>query len=69
MLVHQFTMLRPRKKKCFTWYLTNLSEFYSTQHEKVIIFGDFNKDTENRIIKDVLQEHAFYRMMKKKICF
>ena len=48
--------------------MTNLSEFYSTQHEKVIIFGDFNKDTENRIIKDVLQEHAFYKMMKKNIC-
>ena len=36
-----------QKNKYFIWYLTNLVEFYSTRHEKVIIFGDFNKGTEN----------------------
>ena len=58
-----------QKNKHFIWYLTNLVEFYSTWHEKVIIFGDFNKDTENKIMKDFLQEHTFYNMMKQTICF
>ena len=49
--------------------MTNLVEFYSNWHEKVIIFGDFNKGTENKIIKDFLQEHTFYNMMKQNICF
>ena len=58
-----------QKSKHFIWYLTNLVEFYSTRHEKVIIFGDFNKGTENKIMKDFLQEHTFYNMMKQNICF
>ena len=36
-----------QKNKYFIWNFTNLVEFYSTRHEKVIIFGDFNKGTEN----------------------
>ena len=39
--------------------MTNLIEFYSTRHEKVIIFGDFNKYTENKVMKDLLQEYTF----------
>ena len=54
-----------QKSKYFIWYLTNLVEFYSTRHEKVIIFGDFNKGTENKIMKDFLQEHTFYNMLKQ----
>ena len=58
-----------QKNKYFVWYLTNLVEFYSTLHEKVIIFGDFNKDTENKIMNNFLQEHTFSNMMKQNICF
>ena len=43
-----------QKNKYFLWYLTNLLEFYSTQYEKVIIFGYFNIDVENKAIKDLL---------------
>ena len=49
--------------------MTNLIEFYSTRHEKVIIFGDFNKDTENKVMKNLLQEHTFQNMMKQNTCF
>ena len=47
LLVHHLQCSIPEKQKYFIWYLTNLAEFYSTRHEKVIIFGDFNKGTEN----------------------
>ena len=54
-----------QKKQYFIWNLTNLVEFYSTRYEKVIVFGDFNEGTENKIMKDVLQEHMFYNMAKQ----
>ena len=41
----------PPKNKSFVWYLL---EFYSTRYEKVIILGDFNIDTGNRVMKDFL---------------
>ena len=58
-----------QKNKYFIWNFTNLVEFYSIRHEKVIIFGDINKGTENKIMKDFLQEHTFYNMMKQNTCF
>ena len=57
------------KNKYFIWYLTNLVEFHSTRREKVIILGNFNKDTENKVMKDFLHEHTFYNMMKQNTCF
>ena len=53
----------------FLWYLTNLLEFYSTRYEKVIVLGDFNIEAENKVMKDFLQEHRFYNMMKQNTCF
>ena len=58
-----------QKNKYFIWYLTNLLEFYSTRHEKVIILGDFNKNTENKVMKDFLREDTFYSLMKQNTCF
>ena len=55
----------PPKNKSFVWYLL---EFYSTRYEKVIILGDFNIDTGNRVMKDFLQKHTFYNMMKQNTC-
>ena len=49
--------------------MTNLLEFYSTRYEKVIILGDFNIEAENKVMKDFLQEHTFYNMMKQNTCF
>ena len=49
--------------------LTNLLEFYSTRYEKVIVLGDFNVEAENKVMKDFLQEHTFYKMMKHNTCF
>ena len=46
-----------------------LLEFCSSRHEKIIIFGDFNKGTENKVMKDFLQEHTFYNMTKEDTCF
>ena len=40
-----------QKNKYLLWYLL---EFYSTRYEKVIILGDFNKDTESKVTKDFL---------------
>ena len=57
-----------QKNKYFIWYFTNLLEFYSTRHEKVIL-GDFNKNTENKVMKDFLREDTFYSLMKQNTCF
>ena len=35
-----------QKSKYFSWYLTNLLEFYSTRYEKVIILGHFITEAE-----------------------
>ena len=43
-----------QKNKYFLWYCTNLLAFYSARYEKVIIFGDFNIEAENKVIKDYL---------------
>ena len=72
LLVHQFTMLHPRKTNILTGrpIFDQFVELYSTRHEKVIVFGDFNKGTGNKIMKDFLQEeHTFYNMMKKDCMF
>ena len=37
-------------------------------YEKVII-GDFNIKVENKRMKDLLQEHTFYNMIKQNTCF
>ena len=58
-----------QENKYFLWYLTDLLEFYSTRHEKVIVLGDFNIEAENKAMKDFLQEHTFYNMMKQNTCF
>ena len=58
-----------QKNKYFLWHLTNLLELYSTRYEKVMIFGDFNKEAENKVMKDFLQKHTFYNMMKQNTCF
>ena len=58
-----------QKNKYSIWYLKNLLEFFSTRHEKVIVIGDFNKDTKNKVIKDFLEEHMVYNMMKQNSCF
>ena len=58
-----------QENKYFLWYLTNLFEFYSTRYEKVILLGDFNIEAENKAMKDFLQEHTFYNMMKPNTCF
>ena len=39
------------EKKYFLWYLLT---FYSTRYEKVIILGDFDIDTENKVTKNFL---------------
>ena len=57
-----------QKNKYFIWHFTNLLEFYSTRHEKVIL-GDFNKNTENKVMKDFLREDTFYSLMKQNTCF
>ena len=65
-------MLHPRKTNILTGrpIFDQFVELYSTRHEKVIVFGDFNKGTGNKIMKDFLQEeHTFYNMMKKNVCF
>ena len=58
-----------QKSKYFLWYLTNLLEFYCTRYEKVIILGDFNIQTGNKVMQDFLQQHTFYKMMKQNTCF
>ena len=58
-----------QENKYFLWYLANLLEFYSTRYEKVIVLGDFNIEAENKVMKDFLQEHTFYNMMKQNTCF
>ena len=58
-----------QENKHFLWYLTNLLEFYSTRYEKVIVLGDFNIEAENKVMKEFLQEHTFYSMMKQNTCF
>ena len=62
-------MLHWQENKYFLWYLINLSEYYSTRYEQVVILGDFNIEAENEVMKDFLQEHTFYNMMKQNICF
>ena len=57
------------ENKYFLWYLKNLLEFYSTRYEKVITLGDFDVEAENKAMKDFLQEHTFYNMMKQNTCF
>ena len=49
-------------KQIFLWYLTNLLE-------SVIVPGDFNIEAESEAMKDFLQEHTFYNMMKQNTCF
>ena len=44
-------------------------ECYSTWYEKVIVLSDFNIEAENKAMKDFLQEHTFYNMMKQNTCF
>ena len=56
-------------KLIFSLYLTNLLEFHSTRYEKVIVLGDFNVEAENKVMKDFLQVHTFYNMMKQNTCF
>ena len=51
----------------FLLYLINLLEFYSTQYEKVIIFGDFNMEAKSKAMKDFL--HAIYNIMKQNTYF
>ena len=58
-----------QENKYFLWYLTNLLELYSTRYKKVIVLGDFNIEAENKVMKDFLQEHTFYNMMKQNTCF
>ena len=58
-----------QENKNVLWCLTNLLEFYSTQYEKVIVFGDFNMEAKNKVMKDFLQEHTFYNMIKQNTCF
>ena len=43
-----------QKNKYFLCYYKNLLEFYSTRYEKVIILEDFNKEVENKVMKDFL---------------
>ena len=64
LLVASIYIAPSQKNKYLISYLTNLLEFYSTRHKKVIILGNFNKETENNVMKDFLQEHTFYNMMK-----
>ena len=54
-----------QENRYFLWYLTNLFEFYSTRYEKVIVLGDFNIEAENKAMKNFLQEHTFYNMIKQ----
>ena len=35
----------------------------------IIILGSFNIEVENKAMKDFLQEHTFYNMMKQNTCF
>ena len=56
-------------KQIFSLYLTNLLEFHSIRYEKVIVLGDFNVEAENKVMKDFLQVHTFYNMMKQNTCF
>ena len=49
--------------------MTNLLEFYSTRYEKVIMIGNFNILAENKVMKDFLQEHTLYNMMKQNTGF
>ena len=49
--------------------MTNLLEFYSIWYKKVIVLGDFNIEAENKAMKNFLQEHTFYNIMKQNICF
>ena len=58
-----------QENKYFVWYLTNLLEFCSTRYEKVIVLGDFSIEAENEVMKDSLEEHTFYNMMKQNTCF
>ena len=58
-----------QKSKYLLWYLTNVLEFYCTRYEKVIILGDFNIQTGNKVMQDFLQQHTFYNMMKQNTCF
>ena len=44
-------------------------EFYSTRYEKIIILDDFNIELENKVMKDFLEEHTFYNMMRQNTCF
>ena len=43
-----------QKNKSFSWYLTNLLEFYSTWYENIISLGDFNIEAENDVTNDFL---------------
>ena len=58
-----------QENKNVLWCLTNLLEFYSTQYEKVIVFGDFNIKAKIKVMKDFLQEHTFYNMIKQNTFF
>ena len=58
-----------QENKYFLSYLTNVLEFYSTRYEKVIALGDFNIEAQNKAMKDFLQDHTFYSMMKQNTCF
>ena len=49
--------------------MTNLLEFYLIRYEEVIILVNFNIEAEIKAMKDFLQEHTFYNMMKQNTCF
>ena len=68
-LVASIYKVPPQENKYFLWYLTNLLEFYSTRYEKVIILSDFKIEAGNKVMKDFLQEHTLYNMMKQNTCF
>ena len=45
--------------------MTNLLEFYLIRYEEIIILVNFNIEAEIKAMKDFLQEHTFYNMMKQ----
>ena len=56
-----------QENKYFLQNWTDQLKFYSTRYEKVIT-GDFNIKVENKRMKDLLQEHTFYNMIKQNTC-
>ena len=58
-----------QNNKYFLEELTKMIDYYSNIYEKQVIMGDFNIESNNKVLTDFMDEHLYINLIKDKTCF